>query len=242
MKQHDILQSELERLKEGPDILGVMLIGSFAGGYATEYSDLDIYVLCGRDGFENDWIDGVLVERTFSTPDSARKKIAEVPMAAYRWQGAKILHDPQGLLAGLAEEARQAYEAYTPTAEFKGYIARWLVSQELKLNAAIEGGDTLKTGYLVSTGAWATLEAMWAVNGRPMPPTGTAYRLFRALERVPCANWFEGLFEGAIEQRAAHMRSVIAWALPILRGQPLRGTSSDGPRPPAPSTRRSLGD
>lgn len=219
MKQLDILQGELERLQQDPDVLGVMLIGSFAGGYATQHSDLDIYILCDRTAFEADWIDGMLVERTIATPETARKAIAEVPMEAYRWQGAKILHDPQGLLAGLADEAQAAYEAWTPPARLKWRIAHWLVTLELKLRAALETGDLLKAEFLVTTNAWMLLEAVWAVNGRPMPPTGTAWQLYPALERVPCAGWFEGMFQGAFEQRAAHMKRIITWALPILQGE-----------------------
>jgi len=219
VKQLDILQSELERLKQDENVLGVMLIGSFAGGYATEHSDLDLYVLREHDGFEVEWIDGVMVEYTIAAPDTARKVIAEVPMEAYRWQGAKILHDPQGLLAALAEQARQAYEAYAPPERLQWRIAHWLVSFELKLAAALAAGDACKAGYLAATNAWMLLEAVWAVNNRPMPPTGTAYQLYQTLERVPCAGWFEGMFRGTIEQRAAHMRSIIKWALPILQGE-----------------------
>jgi len=160
VKQHDIITRELCRLQAEPDVLGVMLIGSFAGGYATEHSDVDLYVLCGRTAFEVSWIDGILVEYTIATPETARKAIAEAPMEAYRWQGAKILHDPQGLLAGLAEEARQAYEAYTPPERLKWRIAHWLLSFELKLDAALDTGDLLKAGYLASTNAWMLLEAV----------------------------------------------------------------------------------
>ena len=219
MKQHDIITSELARLQAGPDVLGVMLIGSFAGGYATEHSDVDLYVLCGHDAFEADWVDGILVERTIATPETARKAIAEAAMEPYRWQGAKILHDPQGLLAGLAEEARQAYAAYTPPERLKWRIGHWLLSLELKLSAAVESGDALKTAYLAATNAWMLLEAVWAVNGRPMPPTGTAYQTYQALERIPCADWFPGMFEGTLEQRTAHMKNIIKWALPILQGE-----------------------
>ena len=219
MKQLDIIDRELARLQADSSVLGVMLIGSLAGGYATEYSDVDLYILCDRDAFEADWIDGVLVERTFATPETARRKIDEAPMEAYRWQNAQLIHDPQGLLAGLAEGARQAYEAYTPPERLKWHIAHWLVTLELKLTAALESGDLLKASYLASTNAWMLLEAMWAVNSRPMPPSGTAYQLYQALERVPCADWFPGIFQGTLEQRAAHTRSLITWALPILQGE-----------------------
>lgn len=219
MRQLDIIDRELARLQAESSVLGVMLIGSFAGGYATEYSDVDLYILCDRDAFEADWIDGVLVERTIATPDTARKKIDEAPMEVYRWQGAKILHDPQGLLAGLAEEARIVYEAYAPPEELRRRIAHWLVSLELKLSAALAGGDMLKAGYLASTNAWMLLEAMWTANGRPIPPTGTAYRAYGQLAQFPCETWFRALFEGTVEQRAAHERRMIAWLVPKLEGE-----------------------
>jgi len=52
-----------------------------------------------------------------------------------------------------------------------------------------------------------------------MPPTGTVYQTYQTLELAPCVDWFEGLFQGTLEQRAAHMKAVIAWALPILQGE-----------------------
>ena len=217
LPHHGILRRETRRLQQDPAILGIMLIGSLAGEYATEYSDLDLYVLGGEDSFSVDWNDGVMVETTSATPESARKNLQESPMEVYRWQDAKILYDPQGLLASLTEEARRAYEAYEPSERLRRRIAHWLVSLELKLKAALSCGDMRKAGFLAATNAWMLLEAMWAANAQPMPPTSTAYRSHGALERYPCAEWFQALFEGTVEQRAAHELRLIAWLVPILK-------------------------
>jgi len=219
MRQLEILRREVERLRQDPVVLGVMLTGSFAVGCAAPESDLDLYVLCGEERFAADWVEGVLVETSFTTPASARAKLRAAPMETYRWQDAKLLYDPQGLLAGLALEARQAYETYAPPEALRRRLAHWLVSLDLKLSAALAIGDLLKGSYLASTNAWILLEAMWTANGRPIPPSGTAYRAYGQLAHFPCATWFRDLFEGTTEQRAAHARSMIAWLVPRLKGE-----------------------
>ena len=218
MRQLDIIARETRRLQQDAAVLGVMLTGSFAGDYAAQNSDIDLYILGREDRFTADWVDGVMVEISFATPASARTKLHSTPMEVYRWQGAKILHDPQGLLAELAEEARQVYETYAPPEDLRQSIAHWLVSLELKLSAALAEGDMLKAGYLASTNAWKLLEAMWTVNRKPTPPASAVFRGYAGLRQTPCETWFQDLFEGTVEQRATHELRIISWLVPKLKG------------------------
>jgi len=83
--------------------------------------------------------------------------------------------------------------------------------------AAITGSwaaehDALKMRYLVSTNAWILLEAVWAANDRPMPPTATAYRRYTQLGCVPFPGWFEELFHENDAHRMEATRRIIAWA------------------------------
>lgn len=64
-KQLQIFKDEASYLKSCPDIYGVMLTGSVSYGTATEYSDLDIIVLCNKDEFESKYVDNILVETHF---------------------------------------------------------------------------------------------------------------------------------------------------------------------------------
>jgi predicted nucleotidyltransferase len=192
-----------------PGVRGAALTGSRARACAAEGSDVDLIVLCGEHRFDASLRQGVLIEIIHTTFERALEKLGKNPMEPYRWLEAKILFDDGGL-AELIRAARKAYENYrTPESE-KRRLAHWLRSLELKLSSA--GDDALKARYLAATNAWALLEAVWAVNNRPMPPTATAYRLTPQLECAPFPGWFEALFHENNARRLEAARQIIAWA------------------------------
>jgi len=199
----------IEALRRQPGVRGVALTGSWATGCATEGSDVDLLVLCAENRFDASLEQGVLIETGYITYEHALEKLAQSPMEAYRWLEAKLIFDDGGL-AGLIRAAREAYEGYrTPEGE-KRRLAHWLCSLELKLSSA--GNDALKARYLAATNAWKLLEAVWAANDRPMPPTSTAYRLYLQLEQVPFPGWFEELFHENDRNRTEAAHKIIAWA------------------------------
>jgi len=203
----------IENLRRMPGVRGAALIGSWAGGCATEGSDVDLLVLCNESRFEASRQQGVLIETIFTTYDHALEKLAQNPMEPYRWLGTKVLFDDGGL-AELIREAQKAYKNYTTPEGEKRRLAHWLRSLELKLSSA--ENDALKLRYLIATNAWTLLEATWAVNNRPMPPTATAYRLYLHLEITPFPHWFEELFHEDHAHRMEATRQIIAWALERL--------------------------
>jgi len=207
----------LEDLCRSPGVRGVALTGSWARGDATEGSDVDLLVLCGENRFDAAWHGGLLVETSRFTYEHALEKLGAIPMEAYRWLDARVLFDDGGL-ADLARAAREIYEAYRTPEREKRRLAHWLRSLALKLAAAEGAGDTLKARYLAATNAWVLLEAVWAVNDRPMPPCAAAYRLWPALEDAPFPGWFEELFHLDEGRRAGAVHRVIAWAAERLEG------------------------
>jgi predicted nucleotidyltransferase len=197
-------------------VRGAVLTGSWAGGYATGGSDVDLLALCNENRFEASRQQGVLVETIYTTYGRALEKLAKSPMEAYRWLEAKIMFDNDGGLAELIQAARKAYESYrTPEGE-KRRLAHWLRSLELKLAAAGQAGDALKERYLTVTNAWILLEAVWAANDRPMPPAATAVQRYPRLDCTPFPGWFEALFHEEDAKRLKATRQTIEWALERL--------------------------
>jgi len=194
----EFLCERVAQLREDESVRGVLLNGSWAEGCATPGSDLDLLVLCNEDRFIAEWVDGRLVETHYCTETNAHDKLAQTPMEIYRYLGAKIQFDRGGLaeLIGIAEEIYRDYK--TPEQE-RRRLAHWMTSAALKLRVAIETGDTLKANYIAATNAWKLMEATWAVNNRPMPPSSTAFRRQGALEPVPFSGWFEALFSQDLE-------------------------------------------
>jgi hypothetical protein len=89
----------------------------------------------------------------------------------------------------------------------------------IKLRAALHNNDMLKTIFITSTASWKIIEAVWAVNDKPIPPISRVIIELPNLKRVPDPKWFEGLFCELTELRAKNMLSIISWVLPLLEQQ-----------------------
>jgi len=187
------LQRRVKALREDDTVQGVLLNGSWAVGCATPQSDLDLLALCGEDRFTAEWAEGLPVETHRVTMQTAREKLSRNPMEVYRYLEAEIQFD-RGGLAELIQLAEEIYEAYRTPEPERRRLAHWMASVELKLRAAIQMQDRLRQNYIASTNAWPFLEAVWAVNNRPMPPASTVFRLQNMLAHVPFEGWFEALF------------------------------------------------
>lgn len=207
-KQRDIFYRELETLKRDRAVSGVLLTGSVACGCASENSDVDIIALCDRHCFETHFTDGILVETSFLTYEYAVERLNAQPMDVYHYLDAEIAFDSDGRLSEIMALAVQKYENYRTSQKDKNSLYHWLMTVKIKLETA----DGLKKRYLSHINAWKVLEAVWAVNDKPVPPAGTLYRKRGELKIVPCENWFERLFseDGAISE-------IIDFLLPLLR-------------------------
>ena len=209
-KQRDIFNRELENLSNDRTVSGVLLTGSVACGCASENSDVDIIALCGRHCFETHFTDGILVETSFVTYEYAVEKLNADPMAVYHWLDAEVALDRDGRLSQIMVLAKQKYENYQTPQKVKDGLYHWLMTARIKLETA----DPLKKRYLAHINSWKILEALWAVNDKPTPPAGTAYRKKGELRTVPCENWFEKLFS---EDCCGAVSEIIDFLLPILK-------------------------
>lgn len=209
-KQRDIFNRELENLSNDRTVSGVLLTGSVACGCASENSDVDIIALCGRHCFETHFTDGILVETSFVTYEYAVEKLNADPMAVYHWLDAEVALDRDGRLSQIMVLAKQKYENYQTPQKVREGLYHWLMTARIKLETA----DPLKKRYIAHINSWKILEALWAVNDKPTPPAGTAYRKRGELRTVPCENWFEKLFS---EECCGAAAEIIDFLLPILK-------------------------
>lgn len=206
-KQLEILEKEIELLKQDKSIRGVMLTGSVAYGTATNDSDLDILVLCDKDEFVSKYVDNTLVEIHFQKYTTARKKLESNPMEVYKYIYSKIIID-DGKLAQLFAEANEIYNNYKTPNKEKESIVYWLSSTKSKLLSAIRNNDTVRISYLVATNTWKLLEGVWAINNKPIPPSSLVFHTHNTLS-LPLDNWFEDLFVEDVLSRADTMIKII---------------------------------
>lgn len=210
-KQLEILKNEVDIFQKDASISGVLLNGSVAYGTATETSDLDIIVLCEKDELVNQYVDGILVEIHFHTFETMMERLKRNPTEVYRYIYAKVQYDTNGKLNEIMQAAQHIYENYITPSEGLKNIAYWLTSTKMKLETALQAQDALKVAYLLATNTWEVLEGVWAVNNKPMPPSGLAFFCHKELEKVPCENWFVKLLTGEAVTRARFMIKVIDW-------------------------------
>jgi predicted nucleotidyltransferase len=135
-----------ELAAEGAD--AVVLMGSYARGDASPYSDIDLVVLGeGRDRYEcragvlivAHWLDAATVRQGFTNVTAVG---SEIP----GWREAKILFDRQGIAAQLQREADAWTWAAVDAAACDRYVARELagLAEEVqKLAGALQRGAQL---------------------------------------------------------------------------------------------------
>ena len=216
MLQLDIFYEIQERLKKDKSVTGIMLMGSVAQNTALPESDLDIMVLSNENLFKTEIIDNILVEYTFTTYENRLQKLLSNEMEVYRFLNSKITYDIANKLAELKNIAVDKYSNFKASQETKNQISHWLLSVKIKLLATINSHDILKQNFLVATNSWKIIEAVWAVNNKPVPPTSSVMKFKNELSAFPYPDWFEKLFYGSEKSRTEAMIEIIDWILPIL--------------------------
>lgn len=115
----------LEELKARPDVLGVVLFGSWARGNNRPDSDVDLVVILS-EGFRRtvEHRDGQEFEIIYTTPKSAVDFWAtHKDDCAGLWEVAKIIYDKDGTMEELKKEAEKIIQ------EGKGSIDEYQVGQ-----------------------------------------------------------------------------------------------------------------
>ncbi|MBC8141857.1 MAG: nucleotidyltransferase domain-containing protein [Armatimonadetes bacterium] len=216
---HDRLtENILRETASDRNIVGVMIQGSVARGDAYPLSDLDLFFLLA-DGashrFDTRTESSIVIECHALDFASTVTKLTANPMLAWGFVDGRILRDEANQLPRLVQIARYLLDNYeTPRREWDG-LFYWLRSAEIKISAAVDGGDLLKASFVSTTTMWKVLEAVWAVNRLPIPPSGAVLAHRHELRQVP-ENWqslFDALFLGDMVERVEAMRTIIVWLL-----------------------------
>lgn len=215
LKQLEIFKELVSAFRKDNSISAVLLNGSVAAGTATELSDLDIMVLGNENKFASKVVDGILVEIHYTTFEKAVEKLKNNPMEVYKYLDAKIEFD-NGNLQKIIAYAEEIYNNYRASEKEKHEIRSWLNSTRIKLKSAFLKQDMVLVSYLVSTNLWKLLEGVWAVNQKPVPPSGSLFRRYKSLDIIPYPNWFDELLAENIECRGKSMLKCIHWTLKEL--------------------------
>lgn len=209
-KQLNILEKDLQDLKENEKVEAVLLIGSVAYGTATDDSDLDLLVISNEDRFESKYVENILVEIHFHKYSTLVKCLDNNPNEVYKYLYSKIVFD-NGQLEKLIAKAKEIYNNYCTPDKENEEICYWLSATKIKLLSAINSNDEMKISYLLSTNTWKVLEGIWAKNNKPMPPSSIAFVKNNELTCVPCDNWLSKLLVGNNLSRADFMVETIDW-------------------------------
>lgn len=220
-----LAEAAVGRWSADDDVIGVLLQGSVARGDAHPGSDLDLFVLL-RPGasrpFAAETVDGILVETHFADAAGARERMERAPMLAYGFVRGRVLFDPTGEVDRLMNHAAGVLAAYRPREDEVRGVAHWLRSARMKIAAALEAGDARRAAFVAGTTTWKILEGLWAVNARPVPPSGAVFAELPALDRGP-ADWnlvFDRLLLANAEERGRAAIEAIDWILPRLPDSP----------------------
>lgn len=185
-----LIRSTVDQLRADPRVLGVLLVGSWARGDALRGSDVDLEVLVrerppvpfelrtgeppGGEGAEPQRREAIppTVEIAYLDPETWRERLRGNAMSLYSFLDGRVLFERDGALSELSHLARERWRAFRWPEEKVAATRQWLESACVKVRAAQEEGDRLRAALILSTTHWAILEALWMVNGLPMPPVG----------------------------------------------------------------------
>ena len=216
MRQMDVFNKIQEQLKADTTVSGILLMGSVAQGNAMPESDLDIMVLGSKDDFITEVVDDILVEYIFTTYEKRFDQLSNNEMEPYHFLNSKIVYDVGGKLRELSEIAKNKYNSFKTRMVVKKQLSHWLFSTKIKLLSAINASNTLQQNFIVSTNAWKVIEAIWAVNDKPIPPSGSVIKRKSDLTILPSPDWFERLFSCESTAKTNTMIGIIEWVLPKL--------------------------
>lgn len=216
---YDALVRELvEEARQDEGVIGLLLTGSLARGDALPGTDIDLrYILTegASRPFTSSPVDGVLVERTFLDPTSARARLQTHPMNVYAYLDGQILLDHRNVLAELRKQAEERFENYRTPDEQRAVIGFLLRCSRDKITVAADGGDWLKAAFVTATTSWQIMEGLWSVCDRPLPPSSSVRpHLHDLAEQMPDIEAkYHDLFLGDTRRRVEVALELIDWTL-----------------------------
>jgi predicted nucleotidyltransferase len=200
------------------EIIGLMLIGSVARGDAYPESDLDLYFLLENGlskKFHSEVKNNILIEYKYADFNQVQLNLENNPMEIYSFLDGKILFDKKGFLNQLTQIAQRKYKEYCISEnEIKG-IFHWLKSSLNKINAALKANNELKALYVINTSTWVMLEGIWAINNKPMPPSGSVWVHINELSNrlTNLDKLLNNMFLGNTTERINSSIKIIEWIL-----------------------------
>lgn len=200
------------------EIIGLMLIGSVARGDAYPESDLDLYFLLA-DGlnkkFHSEVKENILIEYKYADFNQVQLNFENNPMEIYSFLDGEILFDKKGFLKHLTQIAQQKYKDYCISDNKIKGISHWLQSSLNKIKAALNVNDELKASYVITTSTWVMLEGVWAINNKPMPPSGAVWVHLKELPHLPTnlEDLLNNMFLGNTTERINSTIIIIEWIL-----------------------------
>jgi len=111
----EILDDEIEDIKDRDEVKAVGLVGSYARDLEGEHNDIDIYVIVEEDWRKrvNKEIEGILFEEFFNSMEWAKSYFdrSNSPYYMFHWmKNIDVRHDPEGLFEELQDYAEERRE------------------------------------------------------------------------------------------------------------------------------------
>ncbi len=216
MKHQELLKKIIPMLKADNSITAVMLMGSVAAETENQYSDLNLFILGGKNKLQSEIMDDIMVEYLYFTPEAAQSKLDKYGTEVYRYLGSKIIYDMDGRLIKLMRNAMNKYKKYKSADKEKLELRIWLYNARSKIKAAAELQDRLKVDYVTSATTDKIIESVFAINDVPLPPISRMFHELQNLKHIPEPDWFENLFNRNTSRRTEVSISAIEWALDLL--------------------------
>lgn len=200
MTKHKQIIDSLTSKYEGDDnIYALLVTGSVAREEQTDNSDLDLLIISNeKQPFEEKLIDSIVVEIKTNTVDGFIQKMKDEPMNIYQWLDAKVIFDKNNSTEKVVNEAKSIYENYSPNPKEISGVNKWLESAKTKIESAQNSNDELALGFNVSNILWQIVRALYFLNNKPVPPSTTAFRRVKDLEKLP--DNFDKLWNDSLTQ------------------------------------------
>ncbi|HEY1013500.1 MAG TPA: hypothetical protein VGE07_12395 [Herpetosiphonaceae bacterium] len=229
MAPHDtLLAAIIASLKEefGDDLLGVLATGSRVHDTPGPTSDLDLHVVIasGRRQRRNWLQDGIEIECFINPPGQIQRYFADGRgVDQHMFAFGTIAYDPQGVIAGIQEQARREWQQGQPVPPpGAAWRYRYLPADALRDLDDLDDTDPASVNLLATELVHTLIENHYALHGRwPAKLKRRLAELARwdqraaalAREALLCRPWPER--RTSLEQLAAHILAPLGGLMPL---------------------------
>ena len=151
----------IEELKARPDVLGIILFGSWARGDNRPDSDVDLVVIL-REGYRRtvEHKNGEVFEIIFTTEDGALDYWDSHKDDAFGlWEVAKILYDQNGTVLRLQDKIKTLLDSgKCPIDEYQIGQYRFDAKDQLKVSGVLAQSDTTAANFILTNKVFALTE------------------------------------------------------------------------------------